>query len=220
MRKLEKMILIYILITLGLTGILIQKEVYANVDNTGHPMFDEIIIPSERNVYLLVNKSLSSKKKQLSSVRWKLFGTSVYTEISKMRVKFKRPNAFVRSNKTSNVIEYEYTYTSSLKTKFSYQYDEKGKFDASVKIAKVGGGIESEIKKALGVSAEIDVMRELNYTITISPYTKVTIYSTGEAYLSQGALKYYFLGIPIYSTNWEQIEVIAEYYELYEEKYN
>ena len=187
--------------------------------NTGHPLFDEIIIPSERNVYLLANKSLTSKKKQLSKVKWKLFGSSVYTEIYKMRVEFKRPNTFVRSNKTSNVIEYEYTFTSSLKAKYSFQKDENAKIDFSVKISKIGGAIESEVNRVLGLSLEGDITQELNYTITISPYTKVTIYSTGEAYLSQGAMKYYFLGVPIYSTNWEQIEVIAEYYELYEEKY-
>lgn len=197
-----------------------NKKVKAYINDTGHPLFDEIIIPDDRKVYLLVNSSLTTKKKQLSKVKWKLFGSSIHTEIYKMKVGFKRPNAFVRSNKTSNVIEYEYTFTSSLKTKYSFQKDEKSKLDISTKIKDFGLSLESEVNKALGITLESSVTQELNYTITISPYTKVTIYSTGEAFLSQGAMKYYVFGIPIYSTNWEQIEVIAEYYELYEEKYN
>ena len=219
LKTIKKLSCIMIVITITMI-LCLDIDVYASTDKTGHPYFDEIIIPEDKDVYLLVNSSLSVRKKQLSKVKWRLFGTSVYTEVYKQKVTFKRPNVFVRSNKTGNVIEYDYKFNSSLKAKLSFQKDEKSKADFTAKIGKFGGGVEADVNEALGVSIESGVSQELSYTITVSPHSKLTIYSTGEAYLSQGALKYYLFGVPVYQTNWEHLEVIAEHYEFYEEKYN
>lgn len=216
MRKLLKVVLMIFIIFIFTC--IVKNEIYAS-SQTGHPSFDEIILPEGRNIYLLANSKLSTKKKRLSKVNWKMFGASVYTDLYKVRVGFKKPNTFVRSNRTSNVIEYEYTFTTTLKAKYSYNKDETSKLDVSAKISKFGASLETKVNEELGITVEGSIEQELNYTITINPYTKVSIYSTGEAYLSQGAMKYYFFGIPIYSCNWENIEVIAEYYELYEENY-
>lgn len=190
-----------------------------NNNETGHRDFSEIIIDEDDDIYLLINTSLSYRKKALNNVKWRLFGPSVYVSINKARVGYKKNDVFSRSNKTSNVIEYDFKYTTTTKIKISSDFTRKNTVDVSAKISQFGGSIEESISNALGIANEVGYSKEVDYTITINPYSKVTMYITGEALLSQGAVKYYFFGIPIYKSNWECIDIVSEFYELYEESY-
>lgn len=187
---------------------------------TGHRDFEEIYFPEYVDAYLLVNTTKKMQRENISKVRWKLFGTSIYIKHYNIPVKYKKYDIFTRSNKTSNTLEYEYKYTTTLKHKSSIDYKESSGADISAKIEIINLSVDDSISKALGLSTEATFTGELNYTITVDPYTKVTVYLTGDAYLSQGAAIYYFFGIPIVKKNWEYIDVLTEYYEFYEESYN
>lgn len=187
---------------------------------TGYREFEDIEILYRDDVYLLVNTTLKSRKDNLSKVKWRMFGSSVYVKHDKVKVKYKKFDAFCRSNKTNNVLEYDYTYRFNVNGEFNIEQSSSNTAEASAKIKMVDATIEQSIKNAIGISLEVGVMKEVNYTITVDPHTKVTMYITGDALLSQGAVKYYFFGIPIIKSNWEYIDVVTEYYEFNEEIYN
>ncbi len=186
---------------------------------TGHKDFEEIYFPEYVDAYLLVNTTKKMQKENIKKVPWKLFGPSVYVRHYNIPVKYKKYDIFTRSNKTSNALEYEYKYTTTFKHKSSIDYKETGGADVGVKIDIINASIDSGISKAININTETSISGELNYTIIVDPYTKVTVYLTGDAYLSQGAAIYYFFGIPIVKKNWEFIDVLTEYYEFYEESY-
>ena len=210
-----KKLLLYILMIMLLCFSF--DKVYA-YSSTGYKEFEEIEILRE-NVYLLNNTLLTTKKKDLQKVKWRFFGPSVYVKNKNVSVKYKKYDAFSRSNRTNNALEYEYTYRVNMTGEMNVENSTSVGADASVKIDIVNAKIEESIKKSIGASLEVGVMKEVNYTITVDPHTKVTMYITGDAMLSQGAVKYYLFGIPIYKSNWEYIDVITEYYEFNEEIY-
>jgi hypothetical protein len=188
--------------------------------STGYNEFENIEILYRDDVYLLINTTLKTKKKNLEQVKWRFFGPSVYVKNSKVKVKYKKFDAFTRSNKTNNKLEYDYTYRFTLNGQFNLDQTYSTSSDVSAKIEIVNVAVEDSIKNAIGSSIELGVMKEVKYTITVDPHTKVTMYVTGDALLSQGAVKYYFFGIPIFKANWEYIDVVTEYYEFNEEIYN
>lgn len=216
----KKIKLVSLLSMVILTIMLIMPFSKVNAySETGHRNFEEIYLPEGRGLYLLKNSSPKRLREELRQVKWRFFGPSVHVTLNSVRVGYKKNNVFCRSNKTSNVLEYEYKYTSTLKSKISsdqkYVYD----LSAKVKINIVDAAIEESISNAINLTTESSTTKEVNYTITVDPYTKVTVYITGEALLSQGAVKYYMFGIPLFQSNWEVIDVITEYYEFYEEVY-
>ena len=92
--------------------------------------------------------------------------------------------------------------------------------------AKITGTIK-KIKTTLtgGIGADIDYEDE-NKNITeiltiiemdIMPNKKVTMLTTGEAFITSGYSKYYLFGITIRKGLWETIETETVYYELREE---
>lgn len=186
---------------------------------TGYRQFEDIEIAYGNDVYLLINTSLSAKRKNLEKVKWRFFGPSVYVKTNKVPVKYKKYDAFSRSNRTNNILQYDYTYRMSMTGEMCIDTASQTGLDVSAKIDIVNLGVEESIKKSIGVSLEIGIMKEVNYTITVDPHTKVTMYITGDALLSQGAVKYFIFGIPVYKTNWEYIDVVTEFYEFNEEIY-
>lgn len=188
--------------------------------STGYRQFEDIEIVNRDDVYLLINTSLKTRKNNLSHVKWRLFGPSVYIKHNKVKVKYKKFDTFSRSNKTNNTLEYDYTYKFNVSGEFNVDQSSTSGADISGKVEVINIAVEESIKEAIGASLEVDVSKEVNYTITVDPHTKVTMYITGDALLSQGAVKYYIFGIPVFKSNWEYIDVVTEYYEFYEEIYN
>lgn len=186
---------------------------------TGYRQFEDIEIENGNGVYLLINTSLKTKKKNLEQVKWRLFGPSVYIKNNKVPVKYKKFDAFSRSNRTNNVLEYDYTYRMNMSGEMCIDSTSASGYDVSAKIDILNMSVEESIKKSIGATLEVGVMKEVNYTITVDPHTKVTMYITGDALLSQGAIKYYIFGIPIIKTNWEYIDIVTEFYEFNEEIY-
>lgn len=212
-KKYFKFLLLIILFTF------ISLNLNSYVFATGYNEFKELEIVDRDDVYLLVNNSRKNKNANLSKVKWKLFGPSVYVSVKNVKVKYKKHDIFSRSNRTSNTLEYEYTYTASAKSKITTDYGNTNTTDIGIKFEIISASIKKSINEAIGLSSEVSISKELNYTITVNPYSKVTMYVTGDGVLSQGAVKYYFFGIPIYKTNWEIIDILTEYYEFYEESY-
>ena len=49
------------------------------------------------------------------------------------------------------------------------------------------------------------------------PHTKITLRISGDAYVTSGVSKYYFLGLCLRKGEWERVDVETMYYELVEE---
>lgn len=199
--------------------IFLASPTYAYSD-TGHNQYEDIEIVSRDDVYLLVNSSLKTKKQNLEKVRWRLFGPSVYVKAQNVKVKYKKFDSFCRSNRTNNVLEYEYTLEFNVSSQISVDTSVTTGAEVGAKINAINLAVEQSIKQSIGATIDVGLSKEVNYTITIDPHTKVTMYITGDALLSQGAVKYFFFGIPVYKSNWEYIDVVTEFYELNEEIYN
>lgn len=211
-----KKLLCFVFVTLFFFGFSSSVHAYSN---TGYALLEDIEILHNDDVYLLINTSLKTRKENLKKVKWRFFGASVYTKVSRVPVKYKKFDSFSRSNKTNNVLEYDYTYKMNLTSEISTDVSSNLSAGVGAKIKLVDLSIEESIKQAVGFSSQVEMSKEVNYTITIDPHTKVTMYITGDALLSQGAVKYYVFGIPIYQSNWEYIDIVTEYYEFYEEIY-
>ena len=109
-KKYFKFLLLIILVTF------ISLNLNSYVFATGYNEFKELEIVDRDDVYLLVNNSRKNKNANLSKVKWKLFGPSVYVSVKNVKVKYKKHDILSRSNRTSNTLEYEYTYTASAKS--------------------------------------------------------------------------------------------------------
>ena len=101
--------------------------------STGYKQFEDIEILYRDDVYLLINSSLKTKKKNLEQVKWRFFGASVYVKHNKVKVKYKKFDAFSRSNKTNNTLEYDYTYRFTLDGEFNIDQTYTSATDASAK---------------------------------------------------------------------------------------
>ena len=88
---------------------------------------------------------------------------------------------------------------------------------ASGKIDSVSIGLDTSIRGEIGMKSTISFEEEVDFTVKIMPNKKVSLLVKGIATLSNGASKYYFLGICTKKNYWEYIDVLSEYYELYEE---
>ena len=74
------------------------------------------------------------------------------------------------------------------------------------------------LESDIGLKSDISFEEEMDFTIKILPQKKVSLIVKGKATISSGANKYYFLGICTKKGYWEYVDVISEYYELYEEE--
>lgn len=202
-----------LIFSIGLTSVCLADE-------TGHPGYEEINIPAEKEVYLLVNTTKATKKKMVDKVGWRLFGWSVYVNANKVSVTYKKENIFARANRTSNVVQYEYTFKDIVNVKTSVELDSSLKQGISGKTNGISLSLDKTIRGAIGITKTIEQIKQLEYTITVDPYTKVTMSIRGDAKLSNGGAKNYFLGICVSKGNWEYLDIVNEYYDLYEEKLN
>lgn len=125
---------------------------------------------------------------------------------------------FSRSNNTSQEINFNYNTTSTTKKQFSFNLSGTLAMKTSGKIDDVSASLDKSIRSDIGLKSDISFEEEMDFTIRILPRKKVSLIVKGNATISNGANKYYFLGICTKKGYWEYVDVINEYYELYEEE--
>lgn len=196
--------------------VMVPFSVYGR--NTGHSAFQEIEL-EDSNIKLLVDMSAYEKQKAHQSLnKWRFFGWSVGVINRNADCKYTAETIFSKANYTSAPFTFSYQMIESSKIETSISLD--GTISARVKgkVKAVELGLDTSIRGEIGRKKTTTRSEETNMSIVIHPNTKITMKVTGNAELSNGVGRYYFLGICFKKGEWEYIDVLDECYELIEER--
>ena len=184
---------------------------------TGHKEFTKITFLYNKDAYLLIEMNNTQLDEMMKKVKRKAFGWSTYTNIINNQVVYEAGSIFSRSNNTSQPIDFTYSTLASTSKQLSSNLSGTLAMKASGKIDTVSLGLDSSIRGEIGIKNTISFEEEVDFSVKIMPNKKISLLVKGIANLSNGASKYYFLGICTKKNYWEYIDVMSEYYELYEE---
>lgn len=193
---------------------------FINVDagtKTGHKEFTKITFIYNPDELLLIEMDDDKLNSMMDSVKKKAFGWSNYSNIVNYEVIYEAGSIFSRSNNTSSAIDFTYTTSSSTSVTLSVEGSSSLALKASGKIDTISLGLENNIRTEIGFKKTVTFEETADFTVRIMPNKKVSLLVKGNATLSNGAAKYYFLGICTKKNYWEYIDIMSEYYELYEE---
>lgn len=185
---------------------------------TGHPQFQDIIIPPFARGTLLVHISEKEKTKAINQVTRRFIGWGVYFMTKNQEIEYVGETLFARSNQTSSPLKFNYNASVTKMVEQSINTTGSSGLKLSGKIVGLTAGLDAAIKMEVGKKEKTERSEKHDFSITVYPYTKVTVNVKGDAKLNNGACKYYFLGIPFKKGTWETIDIVNEYYEFYEEK--
>ena len=184
---------------------------------TGHKEFTKITFLYNKDAFLLVEMNNTQLEDMMKEVKRKAFGWSTYTNIINNEVVYEAGSIFSRSNNTSQPIDFTYSTLASTSKQLTSNLSGTLAMKASGKIDVVTLGLDTSIRGEIGTKSTISFEEEVDFSVKIMPNKKVSLLVKGIANLSNGASKYYFLGICTKKNYWEYIDVMSEYYELYEE---
>ncbi len=192
-----------------------QSKVYAKYD-TGHSGFEEIDFKDD-SALLLVNITEQTKYDYMTKVGKGFIGWKVKTMLHAASAEYIGKTIFSRYNNTDQTIDFN--YSSSIKNTEETSVVTEGSLAGSIsgKGKVISGGLEAEIRKKIGNVSTITITEESSFKVQIKPGRKVSLIVKGDAKVSNGVAKYYFLGICFKKGSWEIIDVMSEYYELHEE---
>lgn len=182
---------------------------------TGHEQFEEFILPKGKRILLSYsNNEINRKYKDVPKA---LFGTE-YSYFDKyIPVQYKSTVIFSRSNKTRE----SYVFTYDLET---VKYDSvsvvvKGNINAKsvIKLKKTDITAGGDITISHQTDSYIKTTEAGEMKVTIHPNKKVTLRIVGDARITNGVSKYYFLGICFKKGAFEIVEITSTVYELLEE---
>ena len=184
---------------------------------TGHKEFTKITFLYNKDAFLLVEMNNTQLEDMMKEVKRKAFGWSTYTNIINNEVVYEAGSIFSRSNNTSQPIDFTYSTLASTSKQLTSNLSGTLAMKASGKIDVVTLGLDTSIRGEIGTKSTISFEEEVDFSVKIMPNKKISLLVKGIANLSNGASKYYFLGICTKKNYWEYIDVMSEYYELYEE---
>lgn len=184
---------------------------------TGHAEFNKITFLYNPEAKLLVDMNKNELNSLLKGVKKKAFGWSTKANKMNLEVLYEAGTIFSRSNHTSQAIDFTYT-TSEAKT-YELDLTRSGTLamKASGKFETISASLDRSIRLDIGVKSKIVKTEDMDFTIKILPGKKVSLVVKGIATFSNGASKYYVFGICTKKSFWEYVDVVNEYYELYEE---
>lgn len=216
MKKILKFNFLLLVLGMVLVGIVPVKA----SNRTGHKEFTRIDFAYNKDAKLLVFYTKDELDEMMNGVKRRAFGWSVNTEVKNNEVVYEAGSVFSRSNNTSQAINFTYNTTSTTKNQLTYEGSGSIAMKLSGKIESVSTTLDNSIRLEIGVKKEMNFVEEMDFTIKILPKKKVSLIVKGNALLSNGASKYYFLGLCTKKNYWEYIDIYTEYYELYEENLN
>lgn len=202
-----------------LIGTLMLTLVNVNASpKTGHEEFMDITFKYQTNAKLLIYMTNGEKNELMKGVKRRAFGWSTYTNVANALVLYEADTIFSRSNKTTQDIKFNYIATSTKSNEVSSTVTGTLALKASGKIDVISASLDASIRSEIGYIRETIFKEEMEFDVVVKAGKKISLVVKGEAVLSNGASKYYFLGICTSKKYWEYVDVVNEYYELYEEE--
>ncbi len=196
--------------------IMVCSTAYAS-NYTGYDNIKDIIVPTGSTARLLVQIPKKEKEQAIKDVKWKFMGWSTKNITKQQLVIYEAKTIFSRSNKTTEPISFKYNVTDlnvvTNTTSFTGSITSK----ASSKIKSISISGENTMKVTTEKVIKKSHEEATSFMVNIYPNRKVSLIVKGLAEVTNGGSKYFFLGIPFKKGNYEFIDVLTEYYELYEE---
>lgn len=214
MLKLLKVNFIIILITMMICGSIHTQA----GTKTGHKEFNEIKFQPGSNEKLIIDFSNVEKNELFKKVKRKAFGWSTKVNILNRTVSYTADTIFARSNHTNQVIAFSYATSSTRKKQVTQSLAGTLSLKASGKISDISLNLDESIRSEIGYKTEISFEEKTDFDFKINPGKKISLIVKGYANLSNGASKFYFLGIGVNKMLWEYVDIVNEYYEIYEEE--
>lgn len=184
---------------------------------TGYDDFEDYVVPVGSHARLLVNIPKSEKQKAIEAVKWRFVGWSVKNITAQEPIIYQAKTIFSRSNKTQEAISFKYTVSDGSVVTKTTSFTGSITSKASGKIKNLSLGLDATAKYSSEKEVENSHEEATSFIVNIYPNKKVSLLVKGIAVVTNGGSKYFFLGIPVKKGNYEYIDVITEYYELYEE---
>lgn len=213
MKKILKINLMIIMFGLCLSSMVNVKA----GTRTGHAEFQDIVFRYQPKAQILVQMNGKTLKNMMNKVKRRAFGWSSYTNLVNTEIIYESGRIFSRSNNTDQDIKINYLASTSTTKKLDTTVTGTLALKASGKVDDISASLDSSIRGEIGYTKQTTFDEEFEFDVVISPGRKVSLIVKGIATLSNGASKYYFLGFCTNKKYWEYIDVMNEYYELYEE---
>lgn len=183
---------------------------------TGHNSINKITFKDEGKLLIDMTKNeINTGYNSLKGVR--VFGWKHHYFYTNVQAVYIGEILFAKSNRSKETIKVEYKLkdTKTRERSITVAGSLSGKFKSKFK------DIDSEINAKIdatykGVDSNSNV-EETSFVAHVYPNTRLVYHETGEALVTNGVSKYYFLGIVMNKGEWEYIDIVTTYYELYEE---
>ncbi len=208
----------FMLLIMGFMSISIMHLNAASLANTGHKEFTSLTFLYNPEAKLLINTDKKTLEELMNGIKRKAFGWSINYNIVNYRVVYEAESIFSRSNNTSQTINFTYNTTSTTHKQLTLGGSSTIGMKLSGKIDTISATLDTTIKNELGFKSEKTFKEDIDFSIKILPHKRVSLVVKGFGNLSNGAAKNYFLGICLKKKYWESVEILNEYYELYEEE--
>lgn len=186
---------------------------------TGHEMFNKIEFVEDGKLLIdMKNSEIEDGYKALG--RGKFIGWKHhYFNINK-EVKYLGEVIFAKSNRSREPMKIDYTLkeTNSKQHSIKYGGSLSGSFESTIKKINGKAKVNADIKGEVGNINTNTRVEETSFSAVVMPNYRLVFQVTGEAEVTNGVSKNYFLGITLKKGTWELIDVKTKYYELYEEE--
>lgn len=186
---------------------------------TGHELFTEIKFEEEGTLLVdMTSSQISLGYKDLG--RAKFIGWKNHYFTVKEEATYVGEIIFAKSNRSREPMEIDYTLkdTEFKERSITIGGSLSGNFKKNIKgiDTQIGAKVEGDVTN---VSSNQRV-QETKFTATVMPNYRLIFRETGDALVTNGVSKYYFFGITMNKGEWEYIDIVTRYYELYEEEIN
>lgn len=184
---------------------------------TGYDNIKDYTVPNGSKARLLIQIPKKEKEKAIKDVKWRFMGWSTNNITNSELIIYEAKTIFSRSNKTREPISFKYNVTdlNVITNTTSFTGSITSKASGKIKSITVSG--ESSFKVSTEKVKKVSHEEDTSFTVNIYPDRKVSLIIKGVAEVTNGGGKYFFMGIPFKKGNYEFIDSLTEYYELYEE---
>lgn len=186
---------------------------------TGHEMFSEIEFVEDGK--LLINMTSSEINDAYNTLgRAKFIGWKHHYLNLNKEAKYVGEVIFAKSNRSREPMKIDYSLkeTNSKQRSIKYGGSLSGSFESTIKKINGKAKVNAEVKGEVGNVNTNTRVEETSFSAVVMPNYRLVFRVSGEAVVTSGVSKNYFLGITLKKGSWECIDVITQYYELYEEE--
>lgn len=190
----------------------------AGITSTGHSNIIELGFKDPHVGYKILNE-MSSKEinNAYKKIKRKGFGWNIYFINKKIPIWYISDIIFSKSNKTNQVFTFKYNTKYSTKSQIEYSATGSIAGKVSGKVSAITGSADLSLKGTISSVTESYYEEKNDFTVVVNPGKKISLLVRGEANLSTGVGKYFFLWITCNKGTWEYIDFVTEFYEFVEE---